>query len=291
MADMSAFTSGLVAGMTSSVVFCPVDRALFLAHVHKRPFLCESNFEKPFQSVNTVILQRVISSGLCFPLEDAVRRNCPVGDRGSFAHNFVSGTISGSLIAMVTNPLASITFQKWSAQHPGSMLRVASIMFKTGGLACFNRAIVTTLGRDFIWGGAFSCLRHELPKHLATAKQPIVDPRTGVQLAGAVSFFSNVIAAAVATLISSPLNYARNLQYAHDLSQGHLRTSAVFVNLWREANEHKAATQESRALFLARRLTIGWGTLRVSVGIAFSSQVYNLLMARFCAERSETAQS
>mmetsp|Transcript_6579 Transcript_6579/g.13329 ORF Transcript_6579/g.13329 Transcript_6579/m.13329 type:complete len:302 (-) Transcript_6579:355-1260(-) len=290
-AGVSAFTSGLVAGMTSSFVFSPVDRALFLSHVHKRPFLCESNFEKPFQSVNMVMLQRVISSGLCFPLEDAVRRRCPVGERSSFTHNFVSGTVSGSLIAIVTNPLASITFQKWSAQHPGGMIRVASIMFQTGGIACFNRAIFTTLARDFIWGGAFSCLRHELPKHLARSQQPLVDPNTGVQLAGAVSFFSNVIAAAVATLISSPFNYARNLQYAHDLSRGHLSTTAVFRNLWREAQENKLNTQESRASFLARRLTIGWGTLRVSVGIAFSSQIYNLLMAELSSSRTAASGS
>lgn len=267
--------AGLVAGTCSAAIFSPVDKALFLSHVNKRPFLRIANFSRPFQGINLVVVQRVISGGLCFPLEDAVRRAYP-GEMDSAWHNFASGTIVGSSISIVTNPLASITFQKWasSRQSGASVAQVARHMFATGGLSSFQRAVPTTLARDVLWGGIFSCLRHELPAHLGEAESA-----SGAQKPGVASFVANVVAAGVATAVSSPFNYARSLQYGHDMSKGKLSTMKVFKDLWREANANRAAEGEARALFVARRLTVGWGSLRVSVGIAVSSQIYNFCSA------------
>jgi len=271
MSDFSSpFASGLVAGTTTAFIFSPVDRALFLAHVKQRPFICKENFRRPFQGVNQVVLQRVISCGMCFPVEDAVRRTVP-GEKGSLSHNFVAGTVSGSIIAMAVNPLASITYQQWGHHEKSSMLQVAKQMMKREGVSAFNRAIQTTLMRDLVWGGTFSCLRHELPKHLASKSN--VNETTGVQQMGWISFWSNVFAAGVATAISSPLNYARSLHFAHDKRLGPLRTSMIMKELLVEAKSEEKPVQ-----FIANRLTIGWGSLRVSIGIALSSQVYNLLV-------------
>jgi hypothetical protein len=278
---MEALFSGLVAGTTTAAVCAPVDRALFLSHVHKRPFLQRINFDAPFQGVNVVLVQRIISSGMIFPLEDVVRRHLPEREGGGgVARNLLAGTLAASMIAMLTNPLASVTAQKWCAGGTCSASQIARRMWVAQGLSSFNRAIGVTLARDMIWGGSFSVLRHGLreawdaPHDVrapAPAQQPQYDP-------GLVSFGSNVTAAGVAAALASPFNYARNLQYSTALGQRQVPVHRLLLALADEASEHRRATGGSRLLFCARRFTVGWGTLRVSFGIALSSQVYETTM-------------
>jgi hypothetical protein len=280
--------SGLVAGTTTAAVCAPVDRALFLSHVHKRPFLQRVNFDAPFQGVSAVLVQRIFSSGMIFPLEDVVRRHLPAEREGGggVGRNLLAGTLAASLIAVLTNPLASVTAQKWCSG--GSAAQIARSMWLAQGLSSFNRAIGVTLARDMIWGGSFSVLRHGLralwdAPQVPLPPQDVPRPHAPEMLQqkynpGLVSFGSNVVAAGVAAALASPFNYARNLQYSTALGQRQVPVHRLLLALADEASEHRRATGGSRLLFCARRFTVGWGTLRVSFGIALSSQVYEATM-------------
>mmetsp|Transcript_9377 Transcript_9377/g.15295 ORF Transcript_9377/g.15295 Transcript_9377/m.15295 type:complete len:278 (+) Transcript_9377:418-1251(+) len=268
----SVMSCGLVAGTIHATVFSPVDRALFLANVNKRPLLVRSNFVKPFQGLNQVVCQKTLTGGMCFPLEDFLRRYCPVGEQDSLLRNFVAGTLTGSIIAIAANPLSTVTYQSWGNHHKGNVLQVAHKMWKQAGLTSFKNGLGITLCRDFFWGGVYSCVRHEIPK-LFVAEG---DKNDGV------SFVSNVFAAGLATTITAPLNYLRNLEYGQSLDGAkRLDKLEALKELWSDARVVHAKNGTNRLNYLASRMTIGWGTLRVSLGLAFSCQVYEFLRDQY----------
>ena len=89
----------------------------------------------------------------------------------------------------------------------------------------------------------------------------------------------NMIAACAATLMSSPWNYVRNVQYAVPPGTKHPTAAQALRELLSEA---KAKGSTAAALkHLQERLRLGWGTARVAVGMAFGAQVY-----RACCDMS-----
>ena len=87
-----------------------------------------------------------------------------------------------------------------------------------------------------------------------------------------------MFSACVATVVSSPLNYVRNIQYAVDPTIGQRPEPArvILRKLWVQGRG--CVTVFRRVAWLQRQLRLGWGTARVGFGMAFSEQIYN-----FCA--------
>mmetsp|Transcript_20122 Transcript_20122/g.33226 ORF Transcript_20122/g.33226 Transcript_20122/m.33226 type:complete len:287 (-) Transcript_20122:2045-2905(-) len=262
------FSCGVAAGAMQAGIFNPWDRALFLSHINHRPFLSRENFVRPYEGFHQSVFHRVVTGGMYFPVEDLVRTKLPK-KHGEIAHNFFVGTIAGSVIAILTNPLAAIKYQSWGSEHKGMMVRTALHMLEHGGLRVFLRAIDTTILRDMLWGGAFAMLRHEFPRHFFNE-----DTEIDLNQPGVVSFVSNMVAAGFATVLSAPLNYARNLQYGKNVKRKTTSKWKIFTKLWHDSRQHAIDTKTSRTGFVARRLAIGFGTLRVALGLGFSSQVY-----------------
>jgi len=125
-----------------------------------------------------------------------------------------------------------------------------------------------------VWGGTYAVLRNWLPRAIRGDKFSERDLQPGM-----VSFTSNLLAGAAGTMASSPLNYARNLQYGHNVAHASMPMKRVFDHLRRDADAHMRNTGGSRLVFAARRLAIGWGTLRVALGLGFTSQVYGYCVA------------
>lgn len=72
------------------------------------------------------------------------------------------------------------------------------------------------------------------------------------------------------TLLSSPFAYARNVQYAFDQKSG--GRCPTIMSCLTELGE---LGRERKFRELAHRLRIGWGAVRVGVGIALTEFVYN----------------
>jgi len=228
---------------------------------------------RPYEGFHQSIFHRVVSGGFYFPLEDLVRQSFPE-KHGQLAHSFASGVVSGSVIAVTTNPLAAIKYQSWGTSHRGAMFSTAQEMMLKGGFSVFFRAIHTTIARDFVWGGTFAMLRHYIPRSPAIwGKYRIRDEADSLK-PGVVSFTSNLLAGGIATVLSSPINYVRNIQYGRSAAKKTPPSYLVLRRLWNEGKVNFDETGEARIKFLIRRLALGWGTLRVAFGMAFSSQVY-----------------
>jgi len=72
--DMSRFFCGFASGLVQAGLFNPWDRALYLSVKFERKFLHPLNFVEPWKGVLQTLIQRAISAGFYFPLEDIFRR-------------------------------------------------------------------------------------------------------------------------------------------------------------------------------------------------------------------------
>eukprot|EP00658_Telonema_sp_P-2_P048286 TRINITY_DN36733_c0_g1_i1.p1 TRINITY_DN36733_c0_g1~~TRINITY_DN36733_c0_g1_i1.p1 ORF type:complete len:405 (+),score=56.81 TRINITY_DN36733_c0_g1_i1:71-1216(+) len=248
-------TSGLGIGVVSGcVVTCllnPWDRALFLSVAHRRPFLNRANFERPYQGIWQTFFQRSLSSGLYFALEDNMRL--------VFSSNLLAGISAGVVCGSVLSPLALMKYQLWG--HPDesrSIPRQFRSNLRHGGPAVFFRGLPATCIRDMLFGAVFTSLRN-------------MKSEPGEK----TSFLLNCVAAALATTVSSPFNFFRNIQFAVTPSKKGKTMREIGIKLLREI-QGKQSTWEGAA-HLQSKLRIGWGTGRVAIGMGMVSQCYEYL--------------
>jgi len=114
MRNAKLLNCGILSGLAQAAVFNPWDRALYLSVMYHRPFLRSENFVNPMAGVMQTIMQRAISSGLYFPLEDIFTQsiNSRVKDPQDPNHQrtvrFVAGLLAGSVNGLLMNPFSSV---------------------------------------------------------------------------------------------------------------------------------------------------------------------------------------
>eukprot|EP01062_Namystynia_karyoxenos_P048938 TRINITY_DN37392_c0_g1_i1.p1 TRINITY_DN37392_c0_g1~~TRINITY_DN37392_c0_g1_i1.p1 ORF type:complete len:319 (+),score=61.44 TRINITY_DN37392_c0_g1_i1:131-1087(+) len=250
------WTCGLTAGAVSAWVLNPWDRALYLSVLHHRPFLSSANFERPYQGVNLALMSRIVSHGLYFPLEEALLRITVAAEGDGVFARMVAGNAAGLLNGMLINPLSVIKYNLWGSRSTTlvNWKQAAGRMYMEKGYRAFARGAAATVGRDAVFGGVFSVLRHTR-----------ADDGPGMR-----GLLVNGFSAAVATTLSSPLNYLRNVRFAGSrIECSHSSAFEVFRSLLRDS-----AAAPRPLHFLRIRLNVGWGTVRVAVGMGMASQLY-----------------
>ena len=296
---------GFGGGLVQAGLFNPWDRALYLSIKEDRPFLSKKNFVNPFAGVSQTLLQRAISAGLYFPLEeifaDKLIASGALG-KGSLILNerrqyvaFMAGLMAGSLNGLIINPLAAVKYHYWGTETGReNFLSTASEMLRKGGPRIFLVGTTATVLRDLVFGGTYGLLRHELH---AMSKRHVVDaaPRSENVDSGGVgngsvrptspfffekpTFMENILAACMATVLSSPWNYVRNIHYGTPSGKKPRTTLAIW-----QALVHKTSSQQgmlSKVSFLQTQLRVGWGTARVGCGMAVSSSIYDTFSKMF----------
>ena len=113
------------------------------------------------------------------------------------------------------------------------------------------------------FGGCFSVIRHGLHS-TASSGDRIKEHH----------FLIDMVAAICGTIVSSPLNYVRNMHYATHPSARLKSTGRILGDLWIKAQAVDSSI--NRVLFLQHQLRIGWGTLRVGCGMAVGGKIYGL---------------
>ena len=121
MRNAKLLNCGIISGLAQAAVFNPWDRALYLSVMYHRPFLRSENFVNPMAGVMQTIMQRAISSGLYFPLEDIFTQsiNNRVKDAQDPNHQrtvrFVAGLLAGSVNGLLMNPFSSVKVWEYHA--------------------------------------------------------------------------------------------------------------------------------------------------------------------------------
>ena len=79
----------------------------------------------------------------------------------------------------------------------------------------------------------------------------------------------------IATMLSSPFNFVRNMQYSAPKHEHHIPSMMnVLKELYRDGMNEGGIMKAMR--FWLFRLRIGWGTARVAVGMSFTSYCFEL---------------
>jgi hypothetical protein len=214
------------------------------------------NWKEPYRGIGQTLLQRTVSTGLYFPLEDACT--------AAFGNSLLGGQAAGILNAMVLNPLALIKYQTWGADESRSLLRQARRMYRDRGIKIFLRGTTATAARDGVFGGCFAIRR-------CLTEEQDTD--------GITSFAISVGCAVIGTVVSSPFNYIRNMAYAAETNTP-LESLAAKQTFWRHVLDGLAKEARDQSTFVKRlkhlgqRLRLGWGTTRVAVGMAITDRLY-----------------
>jgi len=230
-------------------MFNAYDRAMYHAIVNRRSFLDPANWKgNPFSGVSPSFIQRSVSAGLYFPLEDLFRNNVS----SSYA---VDGVLVGVTGALFTTPFNSVKYAMWSAAAT-SMTDVIRELYSQGGIGRLMVGAVPTLYRDMSFGLVYSVLRHQ----------------------GDNGFINNVLAGCLATAVSSPFNYARMRIYGQAMNGGNKSppssTISILTELKSEIQSKHPSSILEQAKLTFKTLNIGWGALRIGIGMGVGSQIY-----------------
>eukprot|EP01052_Picozoa_sp_SAG31_P010646 SAG31_NODE_588_length_13820_cov_47.352452_8_plen_89_part_00 len=76
-------------------------------------------------------------------------------------------------------------------------------------------------------------------------------------------------------MCSSPFNFVRNIQFNASMKMDAPNTLIVMRSLKDDLDAHDTTIRKAK--HIARRFRLGWGTMRVAVGMALSAQLYKLI--------------
>jgi len=280
------FAAGLLSGLTQSLLFNPWDRALYLSVKEDRAFLRRANFRHPWRGASSSLFHRAASSGMYWPLVEQLlpyaRRalggrargaaRTAAGDSGSSgaretAAMLLAGNGAGALNGVALNWVSATKYRMWGEPerrgggYGATFWPTIRRMWRNGGLRPFLMGLGPTVARDAIFGGVFMGTRHALRTLLFAPRESALGESVALSL----------VAGAIATTASAPLNYARNMQFATPSTHPARSTLALLRQLLRDAR-----AEDRPWRFLQRRLRVGWGTARVAVGMASGFELYAL---------------
>eukprot|EP00924_Labyrinthula_sp_SR-Ha-C_P009275 snap_masked-scaffold_2-processed-gene-18.54-mRNA-1 protein AED:0.79 eAED:0.80 QI:0/-1/0/1/-1/1/1/0/268 len=253
----------------------PWDRALYLSLTRKRPFLHKSNFTAPYQGLSQTLVQRSLSTGFYFPLEDFFLSISSASDSLSKnSRNALAGNCAGMINGLILNPLSYIKYKSWGSnrcKEHNAFINKSKYLLRRGGHMIFYRGALATCLRDAIFGGAFSVVRN-----LDFEQRIIIQRKKKFSGRKERPFLQDVFSAAVGTILSSPLNYVRNIQYHSKSSLPSPSFIQVFRVLGHEVRTEHDGGRFARLRVVQHRLRIGWGTLRVAIGMGMVSKLYSM---------------
>lgn len=257
--ELSSVGPAAISGAIQAVLFNPVDRALYLRVHHRRAFFHPENWTHPFQGFGNAALYRTISAGSYWFWQDHSRYQLshyfPDLETHPAFKQFLVGVMAGAANAMALNQLQIIKFHTWARNSEFSSTAIQ--MYKDAGMRIFFRGVTVSISRDVAFGIAYEMLRM---------------PHRTKQYGERVEFAGNCFAATVASIGSAPFNYCRTIVYGSPASSCPLPSYQLLFLLSRETtNQHGWM---NRFHYLNSRLNVGWGSVRVGVGMAVGQWVF-----------------
>ena len=266
--ESSKFFSGIITGLSSALIFHPYDQAIFLSIKTSRPFLSYANFKHPIKGISQNLFHRAISNSLYFPLEHKFRELFfashlfkSQATNMSAVPSFLSGVAAGSINAVIINPLSAIRYEFWGNRHPTFFATIKFMYHASNSIKPFFKSTYITISRDIVFGGIFSSLRFSL----GNSDNPISN-----------SFIINLLSATVASIASSPFNFVRNVTLGSPPDRPPPSSWEIMRSLGRSVPNPSSPLATSHFIF--KRLLIGWGTLRVALGMAFGASLYDFIV-------------
>ena len=254
--EVTNFIAGISAGSVIAGLFSPWDRALYISVTRRIPFFDRTCWKNPYQGFLNGMLQRTLSSGLYFPLYDFYLKPVSTFLKNNTLVPIISGNFAGITSGILLNSLSVIKYGNWGSQL--TALETAKLLVKKNGTKTFLNGTGTTMARDAVFGSLFAGIRFNMTNENSTRMERM---------------YASIIAGGAGTIFSSPFNYARNMKYAAGASG---LPSPSILKIFSDLN--KDVMKEPRPLsYLQGRLRVGWGTVRVAIGMAVGFELYEKL--------------
>lgn len=266
--------SGLFTGVFCSGLFNPWDRALYLSVKNNIPFLSIDNFRHPYHGFSQAVLQRAFLGSVYYIMQGELKSHLYPYLRHDLKASetfsqFCIGSSAGSISGLLTNGISAVKYHTWG-QENRSFFSSSYDMWSNGRFNPFIKGTKATIGRDFIFGSTYEVSRHLMRNKLPNSKS---------SYESYLNFVCNLTSAGLATVASGPLNYARTIQYATPPQQKPPAILQSLRNVWEESKRHKTHTF-SKMSFFQQKFRIGWGTARVSVGMAVGQNVFDIVSTK-----------
>lgn len=248
---------GVLSGIINVGIFNPFDRALSLATEHHTSIFVKDYWNPRFmyQGIYPGIYQRIISYGLWYPAVETVKSQFnKMGESQYMSNHVLAATITSGAIGLIISPISATKQQLWRSKQQVGIFDFGKQMYKIGGLYAFTRASVVTVKRDITFGFVFG--------YLSSTYNPDKN------------FLLDTAFATLATTISSPFNYIRIQKYATDCNV-YIPASTILKNLIKKVNNDcKGSAIKQIVHTFHHEFKVGWGSLRVGLGMALSRQLY-----------------
>lgn len=245
--------AGLSTGIISTILFNPIDKALYLSMTESKHFFDKSIWKNPYKSALFGAGNRCISYGLYFPLIEYYNSMTK-------GNSLATGLLVGTTSAAMTNPLNIIKFNGWNLHNKNNnFLVILSNIYKHHGLKGFTRGLVPTIQRDSVFSVLYS---YYVPK----IKERYSDNKSEQML-------YVCSASCIFTIFSSPFNYVRSVKY-HELVHKSESSYKIICDLFKECS-----SQGNFIKNISKKLCLGVGTLRVGMGMSFGQFLYDYINA------------
>ena len=252
-------SAALMSGGVQAIIFNPVDRALYLRVFHKRSLFHADNWVNPFQGFGNAALHRILCSGTYLAWQDTFSNvEMERYFSSSTQERLFVGTFAGACNGLCLNTLQLLKYRMWT-DGEDSVRACLKKLHSQGGNSIFFRGIGISVVRDMIFGITYEGLRGKRSHKPKNQQQSSKD--------SLVLFGKDWCAASVACVMSSPLNYCRNIYYGaaprscpippyylirYMVIDAH-RSAPTLIGKWNKVNS---------------KLNVGWGSLRVGAGMA-----------------------
>jgi hypothetical protein len=243
---------GILTGCLSTVIFNPVDQTLFLMVKEKKPFFDPSLWKTPYRGVTKALYGRIMSYGVYLAFFDLYS---DFFKKRTKQHLVLASLATGTSTVVCSHGFNVVKMYQWSHNSSGGMLQSTKLMTKEYGGRVFLTAFPQTCARDCL----FSLGYFILSKKLNEKKK----------------FGVSVLIASSSTALLSPLNYLRSRAF-FDFKEPHVPVRRVAQEL-KEGMQAKKTLFQKVAFIAHSRFNIGFGTLRVGVGMAVADKIYHYL--------------
>jgi hypothetical protein len=267
MPTTSETVVGISTGLIQTFLFNPIDRALYLHIVENTSFLAKSNWSNPYHGVFNALSNRVIQYGFYYNIVDwylqTIKEQYP--NLGHNSSRVLTGVATGVTTAVFLNPISCVKYHAWGTEM--QLRHVSKEMYKEAGFHSFTRGLGTTAMRDSVFS-VFYVVGKRYSDEYSTDNK--------------VRFLTNSVVACVATIVTAPINYVRSMKYASGYKNWNPSPRHIFTQLFEFQTKYTGAKDIFPIFkYYSHRLALGWGTLRVGVGIASGQYIFDSLMTSF----------
>jgi hypothetical protein len=254
---------GVSTGLIQTFLFNPIDRALYLHIVENTSFLAKSNWSNPYHGVFNALSNRVIQYGFYYNIVDwylqIVNKHFP--NLGHNPSRVLTGVATGVTTAVFLNPISCVKYHAWGTEL--KLIKVSKEMYKEAGLHSFTRGLGSIALRDSVFSVLYLVGKRYSDEYSTNNK---------------IRFLTNSLVACVATIVTAPINYVRSMKYASGYKKENPSPRQIFKDLLEYQTKYTGTKDVIPILkYYSHRLALGWGTLRVGVGIASGQYIFDSL--------------